>query len=224
MGINRRLLTVLSVSSAILILYKALKIWTRDRLGLAFTIGKSWDGKDLSHQKAEIYLSKGVSNEVVLSVRAPFYNDPPAPNGPVGQPFPQLWDYEVVEAFFLSDSGKYLEVELCPHGQHIVLMLDGRRNMIKDKLPLLFTSKISGSEWTGTAVIPADYFPPNVSKFNAYAIHGSGDNRQYEAYMAVPGDQPDFHRLEYFANVDFSSVLPAQPQTSSYWQQKPGTA
>jgi hypothetical protein len=31
MGINRRLLTVLSVSSAILILYKAFKVWTRDR-------------------------------------------------------------------------------------------------------------------------------------------------------------------------------------------------
>ncbi|XP_045204609.2 UPF0462 protein C4orf33 homolog isoform X2 [Mercenaria mercenaria] len=194
-----------------------------DRLGLAFTIGQSWDGKDLAHQKAEVTISKGNGNHVVMKVRAPFYNDPAAPSGPAGQPFPQLWDYEVVEAFFLSDSGKYLEVELCPHGQHLVLMLDGRRNMIKDKLPIQYTSNIAGNEWTGTAVLPADYFPPNVSKFNAYAIHGSGDNRQYEAYRAVPGDQPDFHRLEYFANVDFSSVLPQLSHVSQYWQQKPGS-
>lgn len=35
--------------------------------------------------------------------------------------------------------------------------------------------------WKGTAVIPLEYFPPDVTKINAYAIHGSGDERQYEA-------------------------------------------
>ena len=41
-------------------------------------------------------------------------------------------------------------------------------------MELNFTAEIDyrlGS-WRGTAVIPSDYFPPNVVKFNAFAIHG----------------------------------------------------
>lgn len=37
---------------------------------------------------------------ISIEIEAPFYDDP-KPNGPPG-PFYQLWDYEVVEAFFLS--------------------------------------------------------------------------------------------------------------------------
>ena len=39
--------------------------------------------------------------------------------------------YEVVEAFFLNSEDRYLEVEFGPHGQHIALLLDGRRNAVK---------------------------------------------------------------------------------------------
>ena len=64
------------------------------------------------------------------------------------------------------------------------------------KLPLQFTAQrdSSSSRWTGQAIIPADYFPPNVHLFNAYAIHGSGDKRQYESlYPTATGqfEQPD---------------------------------
>jgi hypothetical protein len=31
--------------------------------------------------------------------------------------------------------------------------------------------------WFGKARIPASYFPPNVTKFNAYAIHGVDSHR-----------------------------------------------
>ena len=37
----------------------------------------------------------------------------------------------MVEAFFLNHKDQYLEVEFGPHGQHIVLLLDGRRNAVK---------------------------------------------------------------------------------------------
>ena len=39
--------------------------------------------------------------------------------------------YKVVEAFFLNSEDRYLEVEFGPHGQHIALLLDGRRNAVK---------------------------------------------------------------------------------------------
>ena len=50
----------------------------------------------------------------------------------------------MVEAFFLNkDSEKYIELEFGPHGQHLVLLLDGRRNAIKHSLPLTYRSQIS---------------------------------------------------------------------------------
>lgn len=97
-----------------------------------FTIGLTWDGKRLEHRPANISLAPVTGTEEVrLSVSAPFYDDPPPPGGLPGQAYFGLWDYEVVEAFFLNDKDQYLEVEFGPHGQHIVLLLDGRRNAIK---------------------------------------------------------------------------------------------
>jgi len=51
---------------------------------------------------------------------------------------------------------------------------------------LEFKSAINGNEWQGEAIIPASYFPPNVSKFNEFAIHGEGDDRIYESLCPVP--------------------------------------
>lgn len=53
-----------------------------------------------------------------------------------------------------------------------------------------------------------DYFPPGITKFNAYAIHGVGDDRKYEALFPVPGEFPDFHRLEHFQPIDFTRLRP----------------
>lgn len=54
----------------------------------------------------------------------------------------QLWDYEVVEAFFMGTGQQYLEVEVCPHGQHLVLALRGARGILTDKLELTFEATI----------------------------------------------------------------------------------
>jgi len=55
--------------------------------------------------------------------------------------------------------------------------------VFKDKLALEYTSSIDevSKTWTGSAVIPLSYFPQDVQKVNAFAIHGSGLGRQYEA-------------------------------------------
>lgn len=49
-----------------------------------------------------------------------------------------------------------------------------------------FKSNINGGYWNATAIIPWEYFPPNVDKMNSYAIHGSGIGRMYEALYPVP--------------------------------------
>ena len=65
--------------------------------------------------------------------------------------------------------------------------------LLQDKLALdLVTSKLSDGTWKGTAYIPYSYFPPSVTKFNAYAIHGEGNNRTYEALYPSSGlAEPD---------------------------------
>lgn len=185
-------------------------------------ISTQWNGDAISHAPVKLRLARLDTSTVGLEVEAPFFGDP-QPAGPVGQPFPSLWDYEVVEAFFLGKEDKYLEVELNPHGQHLVLLLNGRRNLAKDELSLEYEGKINREtmRWTGFAKIPEAYFPPCVTRFNAYAIHGTNSNRVYEAlYPAENGKHPnpDFHRLEYFKSIDMSCFLDVKEVESDVWK------
>lgn len=188
---------------------------------LQFSITTTWNGQSVGHDPVKLSLQPAQDGGMLVQVDAPFFNSPPAPAGPPGQPFPGLWDYEVVEAFFLNDRDQYLEVELCPHGQHLLLMLNGQRKMVKDQLPLTtFNATISGNTWRGQAVLPRSYFPPGVTKFNAYAIHGQDSGRVYESlYPASNLDQPDFHRLEFFRPIDMTQALDHYDphQVSSLW-------
>ena len=56
-----------------------------------------------------------------------------------------------------------------------------------------FTSTITNdSTWSGEAVVPSGYFPKAVTKMNAYAIHGSDEERVYEALYPTPyGKYPE---------------------------------
>ena len=53
--------------------------------------------------------------------------------------------------------------------------------------------------WYGKAIIPLDYFPPQVDRFNAYAIHDQHVKPIYKSLYPSNGAQPDFHDLPSFA-------------------------
>ena len=72
-------------------------------------------------------------------------------------------------------------------GQHIVLLLNDIRKCIRHSLPLDYVVEIVDQQWTGQVRIPLEYLPADVTKMNAYAIHGSGSKRVYEALYPVPG-------------------------------------
>ena len=151
-----------------------------------------------------------------------FWNDPVRPAHPAGPLF-RLWDYEVVELFLLNDAGLYLEVELGPWGHHLVLLLDNGKDL-RHSLPLAYsvTRREEEGSWNGRAVIPTSYLPPNISKLNAYAIHGHGDKRKYEALFPAPQGvhkAPNFHRLEYFKPVEFRRIAYRPTELSSLWQE-----
>jgi len=189
----------------------------------SYSVATTWDNQTIDHAPIQVTLSSN-GTHVELVAGGPFFDDPPGPDGPPGEAYWELWNYEVAEAFFLGDENRYLEVELCPHGQHLLLMLNGGGDQdVADCLPLDFKTSIIGSNWEGRAYIPAEYFPSNVNKFNAYAIHGSGDARTYEALYPCPYgmyDGPDFHRLQYFQPINFGALLPDNPTAglSQFWQ------
>ena len=63
--------------------------------------------------------------------------------------------------------------------------------------------------------------------FNFYSIHGtdddSGNNRVYKSFKSVPGDNPDFHRLQFFEKVavedsSILSILNERSSMSAIWQ------
>ncbi|XP_042638488.1 UPF0462 protein C4orf33 homolog [Orycteropus afer afer] len=179
---------------------------------LEYRITNTWNSMPVIHTPVSLKFKPTVQG-LVMKVYAPFFNDPPAPPGAPGQAFNGLWEYEVVESFFLNSLTKqYLEVELCPHGQHLVLLLCDGDALVKE-LDLQFEANIIGKKWIGNALIPWEYFPPGVDKMNSYAIHGSGIKRIYEALYPIPseeievGQEPDFHRLEYFKTFSLKWIM-----------------
>ena len=184
----------------------------------SYVIQKTWDGKPVNHQGVKLQLEKGDSGHMVVVVESPFYDEPAPPGARQGEPFFPLWDYEVVEVFFLNDNSQYLEIEFSPHGAHLVLLLNGTRNVVKHSLPMEYASRIfrgTGS-WLGVARIPHGYFPPGVSKFNAFVSHGT-DEKVYEALYEVSGPGPDFHRLAKFRPIDVERLVPNNEHLSGLW-------
>jgi hypothetical protein len=116
-----------------------------------------------------------------------------------------LWEYEVVELFLLGEDSVYVEIEMGPHGHYWVLQLHGVRRVMAQGLPMQYDTHIGEQIWQGKARFPVSYVPPGVSRVNAYAIHGRGEERRYLAAFAVPGERPDFHQLTAFGPFTWSS-------------------
>jgi hypothetical protein len=158
------------------------------------TIAQNWDGTPVS-EMASVKLTKK-ARRLEVNVVARFYDDPPPP-GDAGQQ-DELWKYEVVELFIAGADDKYIEIELGPHGHHLVLTFKGVRQR-EYIVPRVKTEvRIDGGIWVGTIRIPANRLPKPPWRVNAFAIHGEGKEREYLAHRGMPGEQPDFHRLESF--------------------------
>jgi len=146
-----------------------------------------------------------------IEIRSPFYNDTP----PDAQPgtFPRLYNFEFVSVFFLGEFENYLELILGPHGHYLAYYLESVRYVVNSKLELHSYSAVineKDSMWVGTAIVPEDYFPPVLNKFNVYAAHGQHESRRHLALF--PTDVrtkggPDFHNMETFQPIDLNSMI-----------------
>ena len=112
----------------------------------------------------------------------------------------RLWDFEVVELFVVGPGAEplYTEIELGPHGHHLLLLLRGVRKIVAMGLPLAYRAHIEGTTWRAQALLPRQLLPPPPHRLNAFAIDGVGRERRYLATHPVPGPEPDFHRLHLF--------------------------
>jgi len=161
-----------------------------------FEIGGTWDGGPLlPGEHARIDLTLGEPVQVELEATA--YGDPP-PRSPAGR-CDGLWNHEVVELFLLGSDARYLELEFGPHGHWLALRLEGRRRLVVSDLALDYAAQREGDRWTACARFPSALLPPEPTAANAYAIHGPAQARRHLAWRPVPGNGPDFHRLEHFA-------------------------
>lgn len=161
-------------------------------------------------------------DSLVIDVDAPYFGDP----APQGQPGPQgptdrLWEYEVCEVFLADAADNYLEVELSPHGHHLVLALAGVRNCVRSRLPIVYEARIEparhlcecreclaepspAGRFYGQARVPWAYLPTPTVRGNAYAIHGAAAQRCYHAHSPPGGETADFHKLDSFVSLQLA--------------------
>lgn len=168
-------------------------------LPLSLPVHLTWDGQPAGpSERVELSLHDA-GEHLRVEVRAPFHGDPP-PAGPPG-PTWALWEHEVVELFLLGEDEHYVELELGPHGHHLLLRLHGRRNIVERQLPLDFVARIEGGRWSGRALLPKTLLPSGSLRGNATAVHGTGETRRYLSHVALGGPEPDFHRLECYLRL-----------------------
>ncbi|KAF4671705.1 hypothetical protein FOL47_001312 [Perkinsus chesapeaki] len=186
--------------------------------------GQPRDDLQANHKPVQFQLEyDNEKEELVIKVRAPFFNDcsiPPS-KGETGYGTYELWNYEVAELFIEGKDNHYIEVELSPYGNFLILTFSAPRKATDDDVSLQNppSTDIIDGHWISTLRLPKRLLPTPLEgsdpmfRFNCYHIHGEGKDRKY--YAAFPDTntedkEPDFHRLQYFKALPDDSVFGAE--------------
>ena len=167
-------------------------------------IANTWDGESIGEEERvtiDLELSDTTMN---VDIDAPFHNDPP-PETPAGS-LDGLWEFEVVELFLRGDADTYLELEFGPFGHYLALRFNAYRQVLESGgLALQYECGRRGDRWSGRARLPVRHLPVGLRSCNAYAMHGADKIRRYLALYPPGGSEPDFHRLEGFRPLSWTS-------------------
>ena len=161
----------------------------------ALRIRHSWDGQLVGDDETVGLLMELGDIALTVRVDAPFHNDLPPDTD-------NLWNHEVVELMLLGADDIYLEVELSPSGQYLVLFLHGARNAVHRGVALDFRADVDGDRWRGVAHIPIGWVPFATERLNVFAVHGTTQHRRHLGWKPMRGLEPDFHRLDAFGSFN----------------------
>lgn len=163
----------------------------------------SWEGSVARPEEVAVLRLTRERGGLRVEVSAPLHGDP-APAQPPG-PTWALWEHEVVELFVAGpgedDVVAYTELELGPHGHHLLLTLRGRRQLAQQLLPVELLLQAGHGRWGASAWIAGEHLPEAITRVNACAIHGQGTARRYLSATPLPGAAPDFHQPQRFRAV-----------------------
>lgn len=175
-------------------------------------IAWTWDGHALpTAERAAVQLADD-GDLLLLRVLAPEAGAPP-PEAPPG-PTPRLWEHEVVELFVAGEGPAYLEVEVGPHGHHLVIRLSGVRQWEASALPLdLRTLRAPGRAWAADARIPRAWLPPGPHRVAAFRMRPGGDP-PWLVSVPLPGPRPDFHQPHRFPPLPLPAPGPAHREAA----------
>lgn len=164
------------------------------------TVARTWDGDQARPDEIARVGAWVDGAGLRVCVDAPFHGDA-APAAPPGRVM-RLWEHEVVEVFLVGRGADYIEIELGPWGHFLVLRLDGPRRVVRDDIEAVWTVERRDGRWRGEARIDAGHLPAGLTRWNAFAIHGSVEARRYLAAHPLPGPAPDFHRIDAFPRFE----------------------
>ena len=104
-----------------------------------FTLANTWNDSLVSQEdRVHIEIQHSDPLSIRIEIIAPYYNNPPPSNTPGRQD--KLWEYDVVEIFFVGSDGRYIETEFGPHGHYLILELSGPREIVCKDLTCRYQS------------------------------------------------------------------------------------
>lgn len=165
---------------------------------LKLSIGRLWNGERCpdSRLSAVAELQKREDGLFIKTTILPLpaYK---APEAPIGSRLENLDAFERICLFFVEEGGQYLEAKLGIGGQYLILGFDAPHKIIADFSDINFSINHQ-VEKRGIIIneilILWEFFPAHLSALNAFLVVGS----QTLAYHPIPGNEPDFHRPNFF--------------------------
>ena len=170
---------------------------------LVLLITNEWNGSSCADESLRATASFSQTKEGLrVHLGAVLRGDEKIPSARPGR-FDGLWEYDVVEAFFVGVDGHYLELELGAGSHWLLLSFDSirhRSNSHETPDFLMSRYSVTGKTWGSEVVIPWTLMPMPLIALNAFQIARG----HFHAAYKLPGAQADFHQPGEFPKVQLA--------------------
>ena len=160
----------------------------------------AWNGAPLLDPHLRGFLGLSVDrDELCVRGGLPDPEPGPAPDAPPRSRVANLWEYDVVELFWVGPEGRYLEIELGAHGHFLVLSFSGpreREDDHEDFAPFV-EHRRDDAGWVTGLRVPWALLPHPLEALGAFALARGA----YVSAYPLPGRTPDFHQPHAFARA-----------------------